>query len=131
MNKRWWYFILIIINIPLGLATRYFPAYFTPLLRIYGGDTFYASCAFFTIRFLFTKPKLWKIALINYLFCISIETSQLYQAPWIQRLRHTPPFGLLLGYGFLWSDWICYAAGTVLAFMIAFYVEKMVSSSSK
>ncbi len=127
-SKRWLYFILIAINIPLGLATRYDADYFPYLIRIYGGDTFAASCIFFGIRFLFIKPKLWKIAVISYLVCISIETLQLYHAPWIESIRHTPPFGILLGYGFLWSDWLCYAAGTIIAFIIALVLERILNS---
>ena len=99
-----------------------------PYIKIYGGDVFAASCIFFGIRFLWTKPGLLKIAFANYLVCIAIETSQLYKAPWIEKIRHTPPFGLLLGYGFLWSDWACYAVGTLLALAIAFVLEKSMAS---
>jgi hypothetical protein len=42
----------------------------------------------------------------------------------MQKLRHTPPFGLLLGYGFLWSDWICYAVGVLLGLFIALAFER-------
>ena len=40
--------------------------------------------------------------------------SQLYHAPWIDAIRDTLPGALVLGYGFLWSDLACYAAGVAL-----------------
>ena len=48
-------------------------------------------------------------------FSVAIETSQLYHAPWIDAIRRTRPGALVLGYGFLWSDLACYAAGVALA----------------
>jgi hypothetical protein len=44
-------------------------------------------------------------------FSYVIEFSQLYQSDWINTLRDTTLGGLILGYGFLWSDLLCYAAG--------------------
>ncbi|MEP6513234.1 MAG: DUF2809 domain-containing protein [Parafilimonas sp.] len=125
-NKRWLYLILIAINIPLGLSTRYYNTYFSDIFKTYGGDTFAASCIFFGLRFIFLKVKLWRIAILNYIVCIAIETLQLYHAPWIEKIRHTPPFGILLGYGFLWSDWLCYAAGTIIAFAVAWFADNQV-----
>jgi hypothetical protein len=129
-RKRWIYFILILINIPLGLGSRRFAPDLPSLLATYGGDVLSASCIFFGIRFLFIKKGLPKIALISYLVCICIETLQLYQAEWIQKIRHTPPFGILLGYGFLWSDWICYAVGVLIGFLGALLIERRNSSIS-
>ena len=127
-KKRWIYFIAILINVPVGLATRKYSYAMPILIAEYGGDILSASCIFFGLRFLFSKPALWKMALWNYLVCITIETSQLYQAPWMQKLRNTPPFGILLGYGFLWSDWVCYAIGTAIAFLICWMIEYFIVS---
>ena len=46
-------------------------------------------------------------------FSLMIELSQLYHAPWIDAIRRTRLGGLVLGYGFLWSDLACYAVGVV------------------
>jgi len=40
--------------------------------------------------------------------------SQLYQPPWIHRLRDTTLGALTLGFGFKWTDLLCYAAGVAL-----------------
>lgn len=40
-----------------------------------------------------------------------IEVSQLWHPPFLEALRATTLGGLVLGFGFLWSDLICYAVG--------------------
>jgi hypothetical protein len=47
-------------------------------------------------------------------FSVAIELSQLYQASWIDSIRHTTLGGLILDFGFLWSDLACYALGVGL-----------------
>jgi len=125
MSRRWPYLILILINVPAGLASRAPWSWLPRLVALYGGDVLSASCILFGLRFLRPATPPWRIALYSYLVCIAIETSQLYQAPWIQAVRHTPPFGILLGYGFLWSDWACYAVGTLLGGAVCWLVERL------
>jgi hypothetical protein len=50
-------------------------------------------------------------ALAALVFSFAIETSQLYHAPWIDAVRATRLGSLVLGSGFVWSDFACYAAG--------------------
>lgn len=118
------YFILFLLAIPLGLATRYFPAYFPDLIRIYGGDVLYATCLFFFLRFLFPATELVKLGILSFLACMIIELQQLYKAGWIVHLRHTFPMGLILGYDFVLSDCICYAVGCLLGTGIAYAFER-------
>ena len=51
-------------------------------------------------------------------FSVAIELGQLYHAPWIDSIRQTTLGGLILGFGFLWSDLACYAVGVGLGVMI-------------
>ncbi len=51
-------------------------------------------------------------------FSVAIELSQLYHAPWIDSIRQTTLGGLILGFGFLWSDLACYAVGVVLGVLV-------------
>ncbi|GEO10868.1 hypothetical protein SAE01_33640 [Segetibacter aerophilus] len=117
--------------IPLGIGTRSTGVILPDLIRNYGGDTFFATCIFFGVRFLATQKQLSKVGAIAYLICLCIETLQLYQAPWIQKVRHTYPFGLLLGYGFVWSDWICYAVGVVVALTITYPLEYLLFQNTR
>ena len=55
-----------------------------------------------------------KVMLAALAFSFAIEFSQLYQADWINALRRTTLGGLILGYGFLWSDLVCYTVGILI-----------------
>ena len=105
-KSRITYFVLTIVTIALGLLSRHFK--FIPLFI---GDILYATMVYFIMRFLFiSKPVKFDI-IAALVFCFAIEFSQLYQAPWINELRHTLFGRLVLGQGFLWSDFLCYVLG--------------------
>ena len=123
-NKRIVYLLLLIVTVPIGLATRSATLELPTIIKTYGGDTLYATMMFWLVRLIAIEKSLVKVAIIALLACFFIEILQLYQADWIQSIRHTFPFGLILGYGFLWSDWLCYAVGVLLPLMIAVLVEK-------
>jgi hypothetical protein len=128
---RWLYVVLILVNIPAGLATRWYRSSFPTIVAEYGGDVLAASCIFFGVRFLLIKKPLWQVALWAYLVCILIETAQLYQAPWIVKFRSIPIVAIFLGRGFLWSDWLCYAVGVLIGWGIAVFSEKVFCFSNK
>lgn len=123
VRKRWFYLLFIFVNIPAGLATRWYPQYMPALVATYGGDVLAATCIFFGTRFLLIQKRLWQVAVWAYLVCILIETAQLYQAPWAVQFRNIQVVGILLGHGFLWSDWVCYAAGVLIGWGIGQIVE--------
>ena len=62
------------------------------------------------------RASTWTVALLAMAFSVLIEVSQLYHAPWIDSIRRTTLGGLVLGFGFLWSDLACYAAGVGLGY---------------
>ncbi|PEM35972.1 DUF2809 domain-containing protein [Bacillus pseudomycoides] len=103
--------ILTIIVVILGLASRKFAYALPNLLNAYLGDALWALMIFIGFGFLFHKMKIKKIAFLSLLFCYGIEISQLYHADWIDNIRATTLGGLVLGYGFLWSDLLAYTIG--------------------
>ena len=48
---------------------------------------------------------------ISLVLAFAVEVSQLYHSPWIDGIRSTTLGGLVLGFGFLWSDLVCYLVG--------------------
>jgi hypothetical protein len=50
-------------------------------------------------------------AAISLALALLVEVSQLYHAPWIDSIRQTTLGGLVLGFGFLWTDLVCYSVG--------------------
>ncbi len=71
----------------------------------------WAMMTFFLIGLIFPAVRTRNVWLMAMVLTYGIEVSQLYQADWINSIRHTPIGGLILGYGFLWSDLLCYLCG--------------------
>ena len=53
-----------------------------------------------------------------------IELSQLWRPPFLETLRATTIGGLVLGYGFLWSDLVCYTVGACICAITETVVRK-------
>ncbi len=115
LRKRIFYAIVILILIPLGLGSRFY--WKTGLFHIYGGDVLYATFFYFVYRFLFVKHTLKAAFWASLIFCYCIEISQFYQAPWITEIRANRLGGIILGFGFLWSDIVCYTLGILLGLL--------------
>lgn len=108
-KNRITYLILIFATIILGLLSRHFKA-----IPLFIGDVLYATMAYFMLRFMLVDKPVRFSVIAALIFCFAIEFSQLYQAPWINDLRHTLLGRLVLGQGFLWSDLLCYVVGVGL-----------------
>ena len=105
------YAVAAIVVIVLGLASRRYAQHLPEIVAEYAGDTLWALTAFLGVRMLYPRWKIRNVAVAALLFAFSIEVSQLYHAPWIDAIRQTTLGGLILGFGFLWSDLLCYCVG--------------------
>ncbi|EJS68848.1 DUF2809 domain-containing protein [Bacillus cereus] len=110
-RNRLLYAMFTIVVIILGLSSRKFAFALPDLLNNYLGDALWALMIFTGFGFLFPKIETKKLAIISLIFCYGIEISQLYHAEWIDSIRATTLGGLVLGYGFLWSDLVAYTIG--------------------
>lgn len=124
------YLLLFVFCTWLAIATRTHAHWFHPLVVKYGGDVIWAGMFLFFMRIFFSKMKLWKLALLCYALGVADELLQLYHAPWIEAIRQTRIGGLILGFGFLWSDIICYATGIVIAYLMVVLIEKGVKDNT-
>jgi hypothetical protein len=97
--------------VALGLLSRRYAAYLPAFLAAYAGDTLWALMLFLGIGAVVPAWPTRRTAAVTMAACFLVELSQLYHAPWIEDVRHTRLGGLVLGYGFLWSDLACYTAG--------------------
>ncbi|EJS76373.1 ribosomal maturation YjgA family protein [Bacillus cereus] len=110
-RNRLLYAMFTIVVIILGLSSRKFAFTLPDLLNNYLGDALWALMIFTGFGFLFPKIETKKLAIISLIFCYGIEISQLYHESWIDSIRTTTLGGLVLGYGFLWSDLVAYTIG--------------------
>ncbi|MEJ9111447.1 DUF2809 domain-containing protein [Bacillus paramobilis] len=123
-RNRLLYALFTIVVIILGLSSRKLAFALPQLLNDYLGDAFWALMIFTGFGFLFPKIETKKLAFISLLFCYGIEVSQLYHAEWIDNIRATTLGGLVLGYGFLWSDLVAYTIGVGVGFIFEFILRE-------
>lgn len=105
------YLFIIFIVICLGLLSRKVDDYIPDIIDLFLGDLLWALMIYLMIRMLFRNWSIRKVILAGILFCFTVELSQLCHADWIDMIRRTTLGGLILGYGFLWSDLIAYLLG--------------------
>ena len=118
-RNRFLYLILIIITIILGLLSRKVSG-LPHVISTYSGDVLWAMMVFFIIAFIFNKKSTIFIISWAIILSYSIEISQLYHAPWIDAIRNTTLGSLILGFGFLWSDLVCYTIGILIGVVIEY-----------
>jgi hypothetical protein len=102
----------------LGIGSRRYPHVLPNVISVYAGDTLWALAAFLGIALILPRTSTRMVAGLALAFSVAIELSQLYHAPWIDSIRQTNLGGLILGFGFVWSDLACYAVGIGLGVMV-------------
>ena len=122
-RNRLLYLILTIIVMILGLLSRKIEG-LPEIISLYSGDILWALMVFLLFAFLFNKKSTIFIISWAIIFSYSIEISQLYHAPWIDAIRNTVLGGLILGFGFLWSDLVCYTIGIIIGIIIDIMINK-------
>ncbi|SIN99844.1 Protein of unknown function [Singulisphaera sp. GP187] len=111
-------FLAAILVVGLGLGSRRFAEFLPQPIRLYAGDILWALLVY--LGLIFVRPSLSRsmAGTLALSFALLIEISQLYHAPWIDSLRANPLGGLVLGFGFLWSDLVCYGVGVSLGLLL-------------
>lgn len=119
MNKllkiRLFFFATTLIAAFFGIGSRLISDHLPDFIAEYTGDTMWAFGAYFLIRILFIKIPIYQNGISAFLMSLFIEFSQFYQDEWINNIRNTQIGGYALGFGFKYSDLLCYAIGVLLA----------------
>lgn len=129
--RRVIYLLLFALLIWIALATRRHAEWFHPVIAKYGGDVIWAGAFLFLLRIIFIKASIWKVAVWCYLLSVLDEVSQLIHNPLFDTIRSTTIGRLMFGVGFVWSDLICYAAGTFLAWVTITLIESYPATKKK
>ncbi len=118
------YSIVIILTLVLGPLSRTSIIEFPKFISAYTGDTMWALFVFAGLCIIFRNLQTWKITSIALIFSFLIELSQFYHAPWIDSIRQTKIGGLIFGFGFgfMFSDLICYIIGITVGALFDQYI---------
>jgi len=107
LSKRIRYLLSATPVLIAGLASRKFPEHLPLFLAEYAGDTLWALMLYLLVSTLLAGRPIVVRAAISLAPAFFVEISQLYHTPWIDSIRQTTLGGLVLGFGFLWTDLIC------------------------
>lgn len=118
------YFIVLVLTILLGLASRRYSELLPSFVAVNAGDMLWAMMVYFGFRFLFVRKSLFIAFLLSILFSFGIEFSQLYQEDWINQIRNTLLGALILGRGFLFVDLVRYSIGIVIVTLLDWLFRK-------
>lgn len=124
------YLACAVIVMALGLASRKFRELLPGFLAEVSGDTLWALMLFLLISSVFASRSSLVRAAVSLVIAIAVEVSQLYHASWIDSIRQTTLGGLVLGFGFLWTDLICYMAGVVVGSITESAIVRIVRKRS-
>jgi hypothetical protein len=117
------YAALLAATVALGLASRRIPG-LPPWLAKEPGDVLYATMVYWLARLIAPAWTARRAAVTAILFCFAIEASQLYHAPWLERIRGSVLGGLVLGHAFHATDLLCYVLGAGLGLAIDPYARR-------
>ena len=118
------YIIAALIVVTLGLVSRKMVNHLPEIVNMYLGDALWALMIYLYVAIIFKTLSIKRVAISSLLFCYLIELSQLYHAPWIDQIRNTRLGGLVLGFGFLWSDILAYTMGVGIGVLMEWMIYK-------
>lgn len=105
----------VVLVIAAGLASRKFPGLLPAAFDKYPGDALWAWMVYLLWALLHPRASIGTLAMLALGTSFLDEISQLYQAPWINAIRHTTVGHLVLGTVFGWGDLAAYTVGVVMA----------------
>jgi hypothetical protein len=123
MVRRVIYLVAAMATLVVGLGSRILREELPTFLAEYAGDTLWALMLFLLVSTPLADRSILARAAISLALAFLVELSQLYHAPWIDSIRQTTLGGLVLGFGFLWTDLICYSVGILIGSLIELVIR--------
>ena len=114
IRTRFFYIIAAVVVVFAGLASPRHPRQLPAFIAEFAGDTLWALMLFLLVSTLLAGRPIVARAAISLALAFLVEISQLYHAPWIDSIRQTTLGGLALGFGFVWTDLVCYSVGIAI-----------------
>lgn len=113
-RNRALYIVLMLAVIAAGLASRRFPWLLPEQLGKYPGDALWALMVLLLYGIARPGWSVGRVAAAALATSFAVEFSQLYQADWINAVRHTTPGHLVLGSTFHAPDLLAYSVGVAV-----------------
>lgn len=120
------YILCAIVTIIIGLGARACSSFLPSVVNLYLGDALWAMMMYWFLRSILLNQSVIQVMLLAYIICCLVECSQLYQADWINHIRSYRLGRLVLGRGFLWSDFLAYVLGILGAGWIDYKQKKAI-----
>jgi hypothetical protein len=117
-SDRWFYSVIILAVVTLGLASREFPQLMPSVLGKYPGDMLWAMVVFFVAALPLRAWTTRGLSLLSIAVCGSAEVLKLMPSESLKSLRYTIAGHLLLGHEFMWQNLVAYAVGILCASFI-------------
>lgn len=124
IRTRFVYLLAAIVVVIAGLASRSYREQLPAFLADYAGDTLWALMLFFLVSTLLAGRPVLVRGASSLALAFLVEISQLYHARWIDSIRQTTLGGLVLGFGFLWTDLVCYSVGIVTGSLTEWVIRR-------
>ena len=132
MKRKVIFYLIVLVLAPLaGIGSR-LSGDLPVFIQSHAGDFFWAVAAYVLVSLFFHKKKIFSRSIIAFLFAVLVEILQLADWPVLEVIRSFPAGKLLIGTGFLWMDFIRYAAGIVFISLIEgllFYKKRSLQKS--
>lgn len=125
IRTRLVFLLAAIVVVIAGLASRRYRGELPAFLAEYAGDTLWALMLFLLVSTLLAGRPILTRAAISLVLAFLVEISQLYHAPWIDSIRQTTLGGLVLGFGFLWTDLVCYSVGIATGSLVEWGIRRL------
>lgn len=119
--------VVAVMTIAIGLASRRFRWLFPAVLGKHPGDALWAMMVYWLLVLLWPSASVGRLSALAMVFAFVDEFSQLYHAPWIDRIRATTAGHLVLGKEFHPLDLVAYAIGIGLVAA----ADKLVSAMTR
>ena len=124
------YVALAVATILVGLAVH-LRAPLGPAVRDVLGDALWAAMMFWWISAAAPRVGRGRRGVIALAVCWAVELSQLVSTPGLDAVRRTLPGHLVLGSGFDPRDLAAYAAGVLVALLVALLVDRGVRRAAE
>lgn len=117
-RDRMVYFVLIVLTIMMGVASRLLPGLMPPMLGKYPGDVLWALMVFLIWGWLLARSPSALVLVLAVITALAVEFLKLSQDPWLVHARQTSWGNWVFGHVFSWRNLVAYAIGIGLGLVM-------------